>query len=201
MAVKYSRSPVASVPAINNELQKIQVALEDAVSRKGDGPNQLEATVDANSQRIINLPEPVTNTEPVRKADFDELGNKLSSDVSDAIRDAENATQDTIAAINTAYTAANNANAAAGRAHNSADGADNAAAATLQALEDFDTESDAAIQSVINEGRDLIDQSIEDYKNSFIYYLTDDELAVTLAIGKSVIASESDDSIVLTMNL
>lgn len=133
MAVKYQRNPASTIGAINNELQKIQVALEDAVSRTGTAPNQLEATLDANSQRIINLPEPETNTEPVRKADFDELGNNLRSDVYTAVRNAEDATDNANAAASSANTAANRAN--------------NAADATLQSLEDFENQAELALQS------------------------------------------------------
>src|SRR5690554_6451409 len=134
--MRYSqvKQPVATIAGVNNELEKIANSIDDMVSRKaGDGPNTLDATLDANSQRIINLPEPVTNTEPVRKADFDDLGNKLRSDVYTAVRDAEDATD-------AAASAASSANTAANRANNAADAATDAAEATLQALEDFDNE-------------------------------------------------------------
>lgn len=110
--MRYSqvKQPVATIAGVNNELEKIANSIDDMVSRKaGDGPNTLDATLDANSQRIINLPEPVTNTEPVRKADFDDLGNNLRSDVYTAVRDAEDATDDAIAATNAANAAASNA--------------------------------------------------------------------------------------------
>lgn len=82
MAVNYNRSPAASVPSINNELEKIQVALQDAVSRTGTGPNQLEATIDANSQRIINLPDPISETEPLTKRSADSFIQDASYQVS-----------------------------------------------------------------------------------------------------------------------
>lgn len=164
MAVKYSRSPVASVPAINNELQKIQVALEDAVSRTGAAPNQLEATLDANSQRIINLPEPVTNTEPVRKADFDELGNKLRSDVYTAVRNAEDATDDAISAANSANAATSNA---------------------YQTIADLESDGYAVINKIESDGQSALDAlrvvnagSFEDgatltARNEVLYYLAE----------------------------
>lgn len=141
--MRYSqvRQPVATIAGVNNELEKIANSIDDMVSRKaGDGPNTLDTTLDANSQRIINLPEPQTNSEPVRKADFDELGNDLRSDVYTAVRDAEDATD-------VALAAASSANTAAVRANNSADAATDAAEATLQALEDFSSDAQEALEN------------------------------------------------------
>jgi len=41
---------------INQELQKIEEAIQDTLSRKGDTPNSMEAPLDMNSNRILNLP-------------------------------------------------------------------------------------------------------------------------------------------------
>jgi chromosome segregation ATPase len=62
---RYTKSDAFSVPALNSELEKIEIAMKDLFSRVGDGPNQLEDTFDVNSQRIINLPEPVSDHEPL----------------------------------------------------------------------------------------------------------------------------------------
>lgn len=152
--MRYSqvKQPVATIAGVNNELEKIANSIDDMVSRKaGDGPNTLDATLDANSQRIINLPEPVTNTEPVRKADFDELGNKLRSDVYTAVRDAEDATDDAIAAANSANAATNSANSAANRANTAASNA-------YQAITDLESDGYAVISQIESDGYAVISQ-------------------------------------------
>lgn len=62
---RYTKQSVTSLAGINSELTKIQTALTDTLSRKGDTPNQMEGTFDANNNRIINLPDPVEDHEPV----------------------------------------------------------------------------------------------------------------------------------------
>jgi hypothetical protein len=60
-------SRYGSIDALNANFNAIEDAFENTLSRDGEGPNFLEATVDANNNRIINLPDPVTNTEPATK--------------------------------------------------------------------------------------------------------------------------------------
>jgi hypothetical protein len=60
-------SRYGSIDALNDNFDIIEQAFENTLSRDGTGPNTLEATLDANSQRIVNLPDPVNNTEPATK--------------------------------------------------------------------------------------------------------------------------------------
>jgi hypothetical protein len=60
----------SSVNAINNNSALIEVAIEKTLSRDGTSPNEMEASLDMNSNRIINLPEPVSVHEPVRLQDL-----------------------------------------------------------------------------------------------------------------------------------
>lgn len=60
-------SRYGSIDAINANFDAIESAIENTLSRDGTGPNTLEATVDANNQRIINLPTPVNSSEPATK--------------------------------------------------------------------------------------------------------------------------------------
>ncbi len=53
----------ATVNAANNTL--IEAAVENTLSRDGTSPNQMEANLDMNSYRIINLPDASNNSEPV----------------------------------------------------------------------------------------------------------------------------------------
>jgi septal ring factor EnvC (AmiA/AmiB activator) len=59
MAIDYSRNTLVNnaslVAAINDELEKIDVALADAVSRSGYAPNALAATLDAGGNDVINV--------------------------------------------------------------------------------------------------------------------------------------------------
>ena len=66
---RYTNTPKTSLKGINAELVKIQDAFEDVLDRKGDGANFLDTDLDMNSQRILNLPEPVYSQEPVRLGD------------------------------------------------------------------------------------------------------------------------------------
>lgn len=63
----------SAVAAINANNAATETALEKTLSRDGTSPNSMEANLDMNSYRIQNLPEATSDTEPVRKAEFDDL--------------------------------------------------------------------------------------------------------------------------------
>lgn len=58
-----------STTALNDAFTAIETAIENTVSRDGTTPNQMTASLDMNSQRIVNLPEPLTNSEAARLVD------------------------------------------------------------------------------------------------------------------------------------
>ena len=58
-------SRYASVDALNANFEAIEEALENTLSRDGTAPNVLEADIDVNGNRIINLPTPLTSGEPI----------------------------------------------------------------------------------------------------------------------------------------
>lgn len=62
-----------AVSTINANSALIETALENTLSRDGSSPNTMGASLDMNSHSIINLPEPVLDTEPVRLGDIDDL--------------------------------------------------------------------------------------------------------------------------------
>lgn len=62
-------SAVSQVTANNAALT---AAIENTLSRDGTGPNQMQAPLDMNSQRIINLPAPLSNNDAAR---FVDVGN------------------------------------------------------------------------------------------------------------------------------
>lgn len=62
-----------SIQKINTAFDRIQDEFENTLSRDGTSPNQMEAALDMNSNRILNLPEPVEDTDPVRLIDLSNL--------------------------------------------------------------------------------------------------------------------------------
>lgn len=64
---------VTTIPQIQAEFEKIQTAINDTLSRKGDTPNGMEADFDINNNRILNHPAPVNPTDLVRAQDLDGL--------------------------------------------------------------------------------------------------------------------------------
>ena len=59
-----------AINTINANHTLLETALENTLSRDGTSPNSMSATLDMNSNRILNLPEPIGDTEPVRLQDM-----------------------------------------------------------------------------------------------------------------------------------
>ena len=82
---------VTTIPQNQAEFEKIQTAINDTLSRRGDTPNGMEADLDMNSNRIFNLPAPSALTEPLRLSDLDSfLGGNLSIDLSSVTKVIDN---------------------------------------------------------------------------------------------------------------
>lgn len=60
------------VTTINSNNAAIETALENTLSRDGTAPNSMGADLDMNSNKIINLPDPVSDQEPATKSYVDE---------------------------------------------------------------------------------------------------------------------------------
>lgn len=58
---------------INSNSAAIEAAVEKTLSRDGTSPNQMQAALDMNSNRIVNLPAPITLLEPVRLTDLNDI--------------------------------------------------------------------------------------------------------------------------------
>lgn len=67
LTVSNINSRYASVAALNNNFNAVVDAIENTLSRDGTSPNQMEANIDMNSNRILNLPDPSTDGEPATK--------------------------------------------------------------------------------------------------------------------------------------
>lgn len=74
-----NETTVVSVINANNDA--IEAALEKTFSRDGTSPNQIENDIDMNSKRIINLPVPVSASEPARKYDIDNIREVIAPTV------------------------------------------------------------------------------------------------------------------------
>lgn len=72
------------ITTTNNNNALIEAALENTLSRDGTAPNEMNATLDMNSERIINLVAATTDTEPVRYAEFNEFVTDMANAVADA---------------------------------------------------------------------------------------------------------------------
>ena len=57
-----------STAQLNSNFTKITAALTNTLSRDGSTPNQMDAVLDMNSNRIINLTDPVNNQDAVTKS-------------------------------------------------------------------------------------------------------------------------------------
>ncbi len=61
-----------AIATINANNALVEAALENTLSRDGTSPNSMESTLDMNDHRILNLPAPVSDTEPLRLGDIEE---------------------------------------------------------------------------------------------------------------------------------
>ena len=63
-----------TVDLLNANFALIEAALENTLSRDGTAPNVMTAPLDMNSNRILNLPTAVGDTEPVTLAQINAMG-------------------------------------------------------------------------------------------------------------------------------
>ena len=61
-----------AIQVLNDNFEKIVEAFENTFSRDGTTPNYLEAPLDVNSQRVMNLPAPVNGSDAARLVDVAE---------------------------------------------------------------------------------------------------------------------------------
>lgn len=66
LTVANLRNESSGVARINSNFSTLSTRIENTISRDGTEPNSMGADLDMNSNRILNLPEPVLPTEPVR---------------------------------------------------------------------------------------------------------------------------------------
>ena len=76
----------SAVTTINTNNDRIEAALEKTLSRDGTFPNEMGTSLDMNSFRILNLPEAVNSSEPIRKGDAETLILEVLNDNPDTFR-------------------------------------------------------------------------------------------------------------------
>ena len=100
-----------TIGQIDSNLDLIATAIGDTLSRKGDSPNQMESSLDMNSQRILNLPTPLTAVEPLRLGDVPSL-----SEFQSLLASTQSAKNTAVTAEATATSASNSATVSAATA-------------------------------------------------------------------------------------
>lgn len=112
MAVDVTLDNITSgynITKINTNFQRIDAALQDAVSLSGTTPNSMTSDLDMNGNTILNLPAPVNPTDPVRFQDIGDAATdaQRAEDAADAAEISEtNAAADAASAAASATTAA-----------------------------------------------------------------------------------------------
>lgn len=66
-------NPASAKTTINTNSALIETALENTLSRDGTSPNSMEANLDMDSHRILNLPTPASVNEPLRLQDLNDF--------------------------------------------------------------------------------------------------------------------------------
>ena len=88
----------AAVALFNANVDKVNKAIEDSVSRSGAVPTEMQADLDMSGKRIINLGEPKGDLDPVRYKDI--------QDIAPSVKAAEAAAEKAAAYANEAIRAA-----------------------------------------------------------------------------------------------
>lgn len=75
------QNETSAITTLNANNDTLETALENTLSRDGTSPNSMGANLDMNSHRIINLPAPVSGSEPVRLSDIDQSTVSINTQV------------------------------------------------------------------------------------------------------------------------
>jgi cobalamin biosynthesis Mg chelatase CobN len=132
------------ITALNNNNALIETALENTLSRDGTSPNTMVASLDMNSNRILNLPAPVSDEEPARLVDIGDAIDAAVSTAADliaiqALVDSTSDISSQVTAVAASAAAAATSASSASSANTSAAGHDTAAAASATSAASHDT--------------------------------------------------------------
>lgn len=71
----------SAIATINSNNDKVEAALDNTISRDGSGPNMMEADLDINSHRLLNVGDPVDDTDGVNFGNLKTLVNAYAGDI------------------------------------------------------------------------------------------------------------------------
>lgn len=83
------QNETSAINTLNQNFAKIEAAMEKTLSRDGTVPNEMNTDLDMNSNRILNLPQPVSDTEPVRKIDIDLFSGNALQEIQELVAGIE----------------------------------------------------------------------------------------------------------------
>lgn len=132
----------SAIASINANYATIETESDSFLSRDGTSPNQMEADLDMNSNRILNLPAPTTDNEPARLVDVGNAAGYAEAAEASAEAAAESETNAATSA-SSAATSASSASTSATAASTSATEA--AASATSAEASATSAEANASV--------------------------------------------------------
>lgn len=71
--------------AINDNFTAIEEAIDNTLSRDGTAPNQMEADIDLNSHRLLNVADPIEDLDGVNKRSVGDLVEEFVSQIAETI--------------------------------------------------------------------------------------------------------------------
>ena len=170
----------AAVNTINSNFAAVETAMENTLSRDGTTPNSMNADLDMNSNNILNLPAAATDTEPVRKAEFDANNTTL------------------LALVTAEKNAAAASAAAAASSATSANSSKDAAAASYDSFDDRYLGAKASAPTTDNDGNALLLGAIYWNSTSSEFYLWNGSAWTLVITGGPTAAPQSSDYLVKT---
>lgn len=88
----------SAVQQLNTNFTRLSQQIDLLLSRDGESPNQMAATLDVNANSIINLPSPTQATEPARHGDIQTYVDQASASATAAAASAASVVGDATAA-------------------------------------------------------------------------------------------------------
>lgn len=84
-------NPPTVVAQLNSNFVAIQNVIDTLLSRDGAVPNSMQALLDMNANRVVNLPVPITPTEPARHGDIQQYVDEATEQADRAEDEADRA--------------------------------------------------------------------------------------------------------------
>lgn len=137
-------SRYASVAALNANFSAIVTAIENTLSRDGTSPNTMSGNLDMNSNRILNVPAPTSDNEPITRAYLETLDNNAYTASLDAAASAAAAAVSQSSAASSASSASSSASTASTAASSASTSASNASTSASAASSSASSASTSA---------------------------------------------------------